>query len=53
MYTVKYGQLFYCPLCGRQEMHRAPRKWWMRLAPASKRLRCGHCQLQILNVFAT
>ena len=33
-----------CPSCGEQNIHRIPRKWYMRLIPGSKRYLCRICR---------
>ena len=42
-----------CPHCGQDDIHRIPRKWYMRLAPLTKRYFCRVCYSNfVVNFFA-
>lgn len=32
-----------CPKCGKSEVKRVKRRWWMRLFPHSRHFRCSAC----------
>ena len=40
-----------CPDCGYEDLHRIPRKWYMRLVPLTRRYQCKACRSNIMVNF--
>ena len=49
-YEAAQGNTPACPHCGSYRAGRSPRKWFMRLAPGSKRWSCHRCYKFFLSI---